>query len=197
MALYDTTLAYSPKAPFTFNNLTGRDIWAFAYGVNPDTGTLTHACLPVKGRVVQVDKLTHKFEFQPYGKSGRLVPSKAVRAVNRCYADTEKQAYDGYNALVARRMKALRRLSDRTSEDLIAKDGEPPKPETVILSSGDLVVAVLYVYDLDARFADIFRNLTALWRKTGGELLDTVLPGLKAAGYTVEKLPENTKVLEV
>lgn len=109
----------------------GMTIYACAYEHNDSFTNKRFSQKPVLGMLTKarterlhkelMQKFTNNYAhyFVPFGKSGKLLWSKAVEIRNRKYADTEQECKDLYNNLVKNEIKFHEKLIDEIQKDLI------------------------------------------------------------------------------
>lgn len=94
------------------NNIPiNNDIWAFAY--KEDERALNLMCKPVRGRIKN-DKY-----FYEYKVNGKDLKKNGVSLYARYFADTEKEAIKGFNALLNKRINSLTEEIDKLENMLI------------------------------------------------------------------------------
>jgi hypothetical protein len=100
---------------------TGDEIYAAAYRLNSTKTSNALKCLPVKGvfscskyEDVPVDDTPDIRYFIPYGKSGKLLFSKAVDVDSRQYATTYEEAVEVYNKAISNVAEKFEELKQQT-----------------------------------------------------------------------------------
>lgn len=104
---------------YDVNELLGKELYGFAYGIYDETINSKLSFRPVLGKITHVGNYKIDF-FVPYKKGTKEFIDSGKAFFNfRMYADTYEEAVEMYNELVQKRIDKLKEMIQEAENDKI------------------------------------------------------------------------------